>query len=615
MAGHFEFSDYPMLGNPRYPEIKAGDHIPGDTVRRYLEDFAANFGLTGRVRCGERVVEAEDLGAEGWTLSVESTGGEGRNKKHQSRIHACMLVLATGLTTTPKLPSLPERSKFDSPVFHVRDFGKHAASTTPLPSSNSPHNIIILSANKSAADAAHHYATHGAHVHWVIRPDGHGPCWLGPPTLSPLKLKAEGLLKTRLITFLHPCIWGSADGFGWVRHILHKTHVGRKIVDGFQRRVMQAAVEKAAGFEKHPGTERLRPWHDIFWIATRRGLLNYTGPDVYELVRQGRIDVHLADIEALDGKEVRLGDGQVLKHVEAVVCATGWEYRPPVKFMRNGVDISAELSLPRLPGEMSEEDKALVARADAEILEAMPRLKDQPAPARLPRRRNEPYEPVDPAAKTTEGPYALYRFMVPPSRIHTRTLAFSGVVRTPVTAMIAEIQALWLSAFFSNQLPHLEPATHSAFAAPTHRLSTPAIEKGSVDVDNPAEQARAEISARVKYESILHARYGLWRYPHGFGAVVPDLFFDSVPLIDLMVSELGLRSWRKANLVKEVFSSYGPHDYVGMLAEWSENCERGITMTETEIRERRRILTIVGLILFLWVATMVWIMGWIWTKW
>lgn len=53
-AGHFEFADYPMLGNPRYPEVRAGEHIGGDSVRRYLEDYAAETGLAGRVRCGRR---------------------------------------------------------------------------------------------------------------------------------------------------------------------------------------------------------------------------------------------------------------------------------------------------------------------------------------------------------------------------------------------------------------------------------------------------------------------------------------------------------------------------------------------------------------------------------
>lgn len=616
MAGHFEFTDYPMLGNPRYPEVKAGDHIKGDTVRRYLEDYADKFSLRQRVRCLQKVAEAEDLGDAGWLLSVQTATDDESNRNEKTttdqppKIHASVLVLATGLTTTPKLPTLPPSTTFTPPIFHVRDFGKHAAAAKDKP----PRTVVVLSANKSAADAAHHYATAGARVHWLVRPTGHGPCWLGPATVSPLKLKSEGLVKTRLMTFLHPCIWGDADGFGRLRALLHRTRFGRKIVDGFHFKVMQAGVEKAAGFERAAGTERLRPWHDIFWIGTGRGLLNYEAPDVFELVRQGRIEVHVADVAGLEGRAVRLGDGAVVEGVDALVCSTGWDHRPPVRFVRGGADISAELGVPHALGKGDEEDRALVARADREILEALPRLRDQPKPARPPHLRDEPCQARDPAERTMEGSYALYRFMVPPSRIHTRTLAFAGVVRTPVTAMIAEMQALWLSAFFSHQMPHLDADVPSSLAPPSPKLSTPAIEKGAQDAEMRTEQSRAEISARVKYESILHARYGLWRYPYGFGAVMPDFFFDSVPLFDLMGSELGLRSWRKANMVKEIFSSYGPQDYVGMVDEWRENRKNGIVMTRLEQAERKRALMTVAVVLALWITVMMCLGGWVWSN-
>ncbi|KAB2568645.1 hypothetical protein DBV05_g12676 [Lasiodiplodia theobromae] len=158
--------------------------------------------------------------------------------------------------------------------------------------------------------------------------------------------------------------------------------------------------------------------------------------------------------------------------------------------------------------------------------------------------------------------------MIPPRRIHTRTLAFAGVVRTPVTATIAEMQALWLCAFFDHRLPHLEPSTippspsslNPDDALPSPKLSTPAVEKGPDDVklhddDQQQQRAMSEISARVRYDAILHARYGAWRYPAGFGGVLPDFFFDTLPLFDLMLAELGLPRWRKGSFVKEVFSS------------------------------------------------------------
>ncbi|GME58994.1 hypothetical protein GTA08_BOTSDO08137 [Neofusicoccum parvum] len=624
-AGHFEFSDFPMCGNPRYPEVKPGEHIPGDAVRRYLEDYAAAFDLTRRVRCGRKVVEAEDLGAEGWMLQVETAAttasppaAQPSAPAHPSaphhRIHASRLVLATGLTSTPKLPRLPGQSAFTSPILHVRDFGAHCLRPA------APKTVLILSANKSAADAAHHHALAGARVVWLISPRGHGPCWLAPPRITPLRILAESLITTRAVTLLHPCAWGAADGLGGARRALHGTGVGRAAVEVFQKKIVQAGVEKAVGFAACEGTERLRPWCDVFWVGTGRGLLNYGETDVFGLVREGRIEVRVAEVVGMEGEEVRLGDGTSVGGVDAVVCSTGWEHRPSVRFVRGGVDIAGELGLPCVGGERVGVDEAMVKRADEQILREIPRLRDQPPPARPPHLRGEKCEAVDPASRTMDDAYALYRFMVPPERIHTRTLAFAGMLRTASTSMVAEMQALWLSAFFSHRLPHLEPGLSLSppSVPPTMNGSTPAIEKGQLESElhtTKENQAREEISARVKYEAILHARYGLWRYPHGFGAVMPDFFFDSLPMFDLMLSELGLRRWRKSNFFMELFSSYGPHDYVGLVDEWSEKWKKGHVLNEDEVLERKRALVMVGITLLLWVTVMLCTMAWVWSKW
>ncbi|EKG09055.1 hypothetical protein MPH_13965 [Macrophomina phaseolina MS6] len=447
------------------------------------------------------------------------------------------------------------------------------------------------------------------HVHWVIRPGGKGPCWFAPSTVSPFKFKAESLARTRAMTFLSPCIWGDADGFGWVRSLFHRTFLGQKIVDWFHLGLIQAGMEGSAGYGKNPNLQKLRPWRDMFWIGAGSASQNYTKPDVFELVRQGKIEVHIANVESLGEKEVRLGNGQVFRDVEALVCATGWTLNPTIKFFRDGVDIAAELGLPHAFGKMDEEEKALVARADAEILKAMPRLKAQPAPARPPYLQQTPYEVKDPAEETMEETFKLYRFMVPPSKIATRTLAFSGMTRDVSAPMIAEVQSLWLSAFFSHQIPSLEPSLPSSLVTSSPKSSSTAIEQA--DTVMHAKQARAQISARVKYESILHARYGLWRYPHGFGAVMPDIFYDFVPLFDLMISELGLRSWRKGSLMKEIFTGYMPRDYAGLVDEWVEMRKRGLSPSESAKVESRRVLLTVAMGVFPWVAMMFCTLVWV----
>ncbi|KAF9639163.1 putative flavin-binding monooxygenase-like protein [Lasiodiplodia theobromae] len=439
-AGHFEFADYPMLGNPRYPEVRADEHIAGDSPPSSL------------LKCADA-----------------------------------------------------DTCAFTGPIYHVRDFGKHCP-----PSQKK--TILILSANKSAADCAHHHAhTLGNRVIWLIRPSGHGPCFLAPARVTPLKLLSEALITTRAPPSFN-------DFERLCRHLLHRTPAGRALVRAFHAKLVQRkGVEEPLRLDAHPQTALLKPWHDAFWVGTGRGLLNWGpgAPDVFELVRRGKIE----------------------------------------------------------------------------------------------------------KKKTLEDAYALYRFMIPPRRIHTRTLAFAGVVRTPVTATIAEMQALWLCAFFDHRLPHLEPSTIPPSpsslkpdTAPSPKLSTPAVEKGLDDVrlhdDQQQQRAMSEISARVRYDAILHARYGAWRYPAGFGGVLPDFFFDTLPLFDLMLAELGLRRWRKGGFVKEVFSSYGPHDYTGLVEEWMELWKDGRGGGRVEEGCGMGTVVVVGVVLLCWVA----VMGWMWCR-
>ncbi|KAK0609113.1 hypothetical protein DIS24_g12487, partial [Lasiodiplodia hormozganensis] len=297
----------------------------------------------------------------------------------------------------------------------------------------------------------------------------------------------------------------------------------------------------------------------------------------------------------------------------------------------------AELGVPgaggrekKVGGEEEEEDEAsLVARADEEILTALPGLREQPPQGRPPHLRKTSeakYGTDQQKKKTLDDAYALYRFMIPPRRIHTRTLAFAGVVRTPVTATIAEMQALWLCAFFDHRLPHLEPSTippspsslNPDDALPSPKLSTPAVEKGPDDVklhdDQQQQREMSAISARVRYDAILHARYGAWRYPAGFGGVLPDFFFDTLPLFDLMLAELGLPRWRKGGFVKEVFSSYGPHDYTGLVEEWMEMWKDGRSGGRVEEGFGMGTVVVVGVALLVCVAVMVFLTGWMWSR-
>jgi hypothetical protein len=127
--------------------------------------------------------------------------------------------------------------------------------------------------------------------------------------------------------------------------------------------------------------------------------------------------------------------------------------------------------------------------------------------------------------------------MVPPAFVGSRTLAFAGAYRSPATTIIAQTQALWITACFDKQIPALQASSDA--------------------------QAK-----RVMYETVLHTQFGKWRYSRGFGARFPELWFDCLPYVDAMLKDVGIQNQRKKSWWAERFHPYMPADYAGIVDEY-----------------------------------------------
>ncbi|KAF2260641.1 FAD/NAD(P)-binding domain-containing protein [Lojkania enalia] len=535
----FEYSDYPMSTEGFN---LANDHVPGEHVNGYLFSYAQRFGLLKHMRFQHSVESAVDEGNTGWTITVINSAS---SPKETKQIKASKLIVATGLTSEPFIPNLPGKDDFNAPIYHTSEFAKASNGLGPY------KKVVLLSGAKFSWDIACAYASAGIHVDWVIRESGHGPCWMTPNRLTPLKIIPELLLQTRLITWLSPCIWGDADGFTSIRKFLHQHWLGRKIVDDFFAK-MQHGILEANNYDAHPETAKLKPWDDVFFIGTNRGLLNYER-DFFELVRNGMISVHIADISHLSERTVHLSDGEALDS-DVLICGTGWKDAPPISFVTD-----RELGL---PGFTSPSAWKYIPAADLEILSKCPKLKNQPEP--------KAYKPLsDNACELVSEPYRLYRFMVPPAFIESKTLAFAGAYRSPATTIIAQVQTLWITAFLGNNLPSLSdtsitiptPAPDALLPQAT-RADSPITEVSTIDLSVP--------SNRILYETVLHTQFGKWRYSRGFGARFPELWFDCLPYVDLLLKDIGVENRRKGSWWNERFTPYMPQDYEGIVREFKE---------------------------------------------
>ncbi|GKU09800.1 monooxygenase [Fusarium langsethiae] len=151
-------------------------------------------------------------------------------------------------------------------------------------------------------------------------------------------------------------------------------------------------------------------------------------------------------------------------------------------------------------------------------------------------------------------PMMLYHFMVPGTAefLRTKDIAFTGYSTNFSNGTCAHIQGLWISAFFDGTLAR-DPS------------SAVASESGS----NKDISGKTMTLNEVHWQTVLHNRFGKWRYPKDTGFKSPDFIFEAVPFMDMMMADLGLAVHRKKGWFKEMTEPYGPEDYATINKEFA----------------------------------------------
>ncbi|KAI1423791.1 FAD/NAD(P)-binding domain-containing protein [Xylaria sp. FL1777] len=554
VVGSYEFSDFPM--DLEQYGLAPGQHILGSVVHEYFTDFARHFGLDKLFRPQTRV-ETALLREDGtWELDYQHVCDDG---PQAGKLTCDKLVISTGLTSEARMPTFPGSSDFLGPLFHAKDLYGRSQDLRGC------QEVVVIGGNKSAWDVCYSVATTGGRAHMIIRRSGGGPSRVWRPIyLFGMKLTLARLSSTRLFSWFDPSPFGSS--FSSVRRFLQGTILGRWLVWAFWA-ALDVFATAATGYND-PQLKMLRPWTSVFWMGNSLGIHNYE-TDWFELVRTGQIIVHHADVTSLGEKTAQLSDGSDLR-ADAVVCCTGWKCTPPIKFKPEG--ISEELGLPReavFPQENSikvledesrkfqygtiggkqdsqgQRNQDIRPWAHAGIRAQCSQLGF--SPRRTLPRDGEIHTRWDLSFKfcsdtplplnSREAPYQLYRFLVPasPRFIKQRNIAFIGMHRSVHAIIVAQAQALWVTAFFDNRL---------------------------------GEDLDPEVIHR---ETVLHSEYERLRRPResgGSGASFPDLVFDSIPYTDLLLEDLGLRTMRKRTLWANILQPHLPADYRGLIQEW-----------------------------------------------
>jgi cation diffusion facilitator CzcD-associated flavoprotein CzcO len=103
--------------------VKPGEHIPGTVVHQYMTDFAKSFDIWRRIRFRTKIEEIQQ-GSDGqWILNLTTFQSvDGKETTQMKKITVDKLVVATGVTGNPNMPTIPGADDFDAPLFHAKEF-------------------------------------------------------------------------------------------------------------------------------------------------------------------------------------------------------------------------------------------------------------------------------------------------------------------------------------------------------------------------------------------------------------------------------------------------------------------------------------------------------------
>lgn len=511
--GTYEFADFPLV--PERYKVAGEGHIPGRVVHEYFSDVTTYYGIDRYLQLGT-IVESATLQEDGrWTIVLQSVRP---GQTSRTTVTAARLVLATGLTSEPNIPDFAGSKDFGGLILHSKQLKAEASRLSHC------KRVVVVGGNKSAWDVCYDAAKSGAEVHMVIRPSGGGPSYLWPRqfAIGPFSLSLARLSGTRLSCLFDPTPFGPSSIW---HYLIHRTRLGGKLCQMFWQ-YLDSCVKQCNGYDTHPELQKLKPWITPFWMGNSLSIHNYE-TNWFDLVREGKIHVHISDVSSLSQNTVHLSTGETVK-ADALVCCTGWKADPPLKFQPESVEASLGF------GKGFEKSSLFEARAKTEVHETIIYLDTI--------QRRTPNAPRSNGSKDSgHRTSKFYRLSIPwrPEFLRQRNIAFIGAHSSIHAVTVAQAQALWITAFFQGKIKHLDPT--------------------SADYDE------------IRYEATFENVYTRMRRPHdlgGSGGKYADLVFDSIPYVDRLLRDVGLNHRRKGSWWKEWTECYKMGDYRGLAQEW-----------------------------------------------
>ena len=194
-----------------YHEFFKAEH-----TTKYLESYLDNHSYAGQT-LGSRI-------RFGFSVrGVKKKNGEWFVTGDKAEYRSSKVIVASGLSSAPKVPKIPGDGAFEAPIIHQEKFGQSSVLTAPQ-----LKKVAVIGGGKSAADMVYACVKAGKTVSWIIRASGTGPgFFMSPRGKGPYKNAFE-IGSTRIAGTVSPSLISPDNG--WKR-FLFGSRLGHKIVN------------------------------------------------------------------------------------------------------------------------------------------------------------------------------------------------------------------------------------------------------------------------------------------------------------------------------------------------------------------------------------------------
>ncbi|OAG06210.1 flavin-binding monooxygenase-like protein-like protein [Paraphaeosphaeria sporulosa] len=413
--GLSEFSDLPMA---RPPEADCyHDFYRAKYTTDYLHEYCGRKDGRGRT-LRDRMIFNVNID------SVKKVDGLWNVCSGGRTFTAPKVLIASGLCSLAKMPSLPGKDRFGGAIVHTEDFGE-----TNIMAAPNITKLVVLGAGKSAADVVYEGAKSGKEVHWVIKTTGTGPSFFASGKgKGPFKNAFEAA-HTRFVATLGPSIFNRVNI--WTKFV-QRNWLGRWLVGKLLAQQDQAIRMEAdyQGRDNAKGFDQLEYETPFFWQNGPGGLIHHD--DFWETI-SSCVHIQRDQVRSLDRNLVQLEGGAELA-CDAIICGTGWI--PSLRFFDNEQLLQLGLPMPLEdePSEVADRWESLLQDGDRHICSRFPLLANPPKHSHR-------------GVSTTT--YRLYHGMAP---INDDSILFMNHLNTGNKMLAAEVQAMWAVAYFDKQI-------------------------------------------------------------------------------------------------------------------------------------------------------------------